>query len=148
MGSLLDGDRSFSITKFLGAPNLTYIKKFKFLFFLPFFLTCMISIALTISAQHFKKKWGGDSMPPFFHFFLIPIFRAQLQGQNPLAWRVIYIIKKLLKRRCLKCARIAHLDTWNTSYEGKKGRESKKVGNQSDFLTFRRRATYCWKAFN
>jgi hypothetical protein len=41
-------------------------------------------------------------------------------GQSPLAWKVIYIIGKLLKRRCLKWAFIAHLDIWNTSYDNKK----------------------------
>jgi hypothetical protein len=33
---------------------------------------------------------------------------------------VIYIIRKLLKRRCLKWVRITHLDIWNTSYGQKK----------------------------
>jgi hypothetical protein len=37
-----------------------------------------------------------------------------------MAWRVIYIIRKLLKRRCLKWVRITHLDIWNTSYGQKK----------------------------
>jgi hypothetical protein len=37
----------------------------------------------------------------------------------------LYINGKLLERRCLKWARIAHLDIWNTSYGHKKGRESK-----------------------
>jgi hypothetical protein len=32
-----------------------------------------------------------------------------------------YIIGKLLERRCLKSACIAHLDIWNTSYGQKKG---------------------------
>jgi hypothetical protein len=40
--------------------------------------------------------------------------------QNPSVWKVIYIIRKLLKRRCLKWACIAHLDIWNTSYDNKK----------------------------
>jgi hypothetical protein len=38
------------------------------------------------------------------------IFKAQLQGLNPSVWRVIYIIEKLLKRRCLKWAHMTHLD--------------------------------------
>jgi hypothetical protein len=46
------------------------------------------------------------------------------RSQNPLPWRVFYIFEKLLKRRCLKWARIAHLDIWNTSYGQKKGQES------------------------
>jgi hypothetical protein len=46
------------------------------------------------------------------------------RGQNASSWRVLYIIGKLLKCRCLKWARMAHLDIWNTSYGQKKGRES------------------------
>jgi hypothetical protein len=77
-------------------------------------------------------------------------------SQNPLDWRVIYIIEKLLKLRCLKWARMTHLDTLNTSYGQKKGRESNwqfdswplKVRNRPDFLTYRWRATYCWKAID
>jgi hypothetical protein len=78
------------------------------------------------------------------------------KGQNPSAWRVIYIIGKLLKCRCLKWARIAHLDIWNTSYDQKKSRKSNfqfdsqllKVKNQPDFLTCRWRVTYYWKDLN
>jgi hypothetical protein len=73
-----------------------------------------------------------------------------------MAWRIIYTIGKLLKRRCLKWARITHLDIWNTSYGQKKGRESNwqfdfrplKVGNHPDFRSCRWRATYCWKALD
>jgi len=36
---------------------------------------------------------------------------------------VPYIIEKLLKLRCMKWARIVHLDIWNTSYGQKKGSE-------------------------
>jgi hypothetical protein len=32
------------------------------------------------------------------------------RGQNPLVWRVFYIIGNLLKRRCLKWACMTHLD--------------------------------------
>jgi hypothetical protein len=78
------------------------------------------------------------------------------RGQNPLVGKVFYIIGKLLKLRWLKWACIAHLDIWNTSYDQKKGRESNwqfdsrplKVGNQPDFLIWRWRATYCWKALD
>ncbi len=42
------------------------------------------------------------------------------KGQNPLPWRVLYIIGNLLKRRCLKWACIAHLDIWNISYDQNK----------------------------
>ncbi len=51
---------------------------------------------------------------------------------------------------------MTHLDTWNTSYGQKKGRESNwqfdsrplKVENHPDFLLCRWRATYRWKALN
>jgi hypothetical protein len=70
------------------------------------------------------------------------IFRGDCRGQNPLPWIIFYIIKNLLKRRCLKWARVAHLDIWNTSYGQKKCQESNwkfdfrplKVSNQPDFL--------------
>jgi hypothetical protein len=75
------------------------------------------------------------------------------RGQNSSPWRVLYIIEKILKCRCLKWARIAHLDICNTSYGQKKGRESNwqfdsqplKVQNWPDFLACRQRVTYRWK---
>jgi hypothetical protein len=75
-------------------------------------------------------------------------------------YSVIYINEKLLKRRYLKWARIAHLDIWNTSYDQKKGRESNsrefanfdsrplKVGNRPKILGCRERATYRWKGLD
>ncbi len=82
--------------------------------------------------------------------------KRNFRGQNPSPWIVFYIIEKILKRRCLKWARIAHLDIWNTSYGQKKGRESNwqfdsrplKVGNRPDFVTCTQRATYRWKALD
>jgi hypothetical protein len=78
------------------------------------------------------------------------------RGQNSMAWSVPYIIGKLLERRCLKWARIAHLHIWNTSYGQKKGQKSNwqfdsrplKVENQPNSLAYRQRATYHWKAFD
>ncbi len=78
------------------------------------------------------------------------------RGQNSLLWRVIYIIRKLLKFRCLKWALIAHLDIWNTSYGQKKGWESNwqfdsrplKVGNWPNSLACKQRATYRWKSLD
>jgi hypothetical protein len=78
------------------------------------------------------------------------------KGQNPSFQGVLYIIKKILKRRCLKWDRIIHFDIWNTSYGKKKGRESNwqydsrplKVKNLPDFLVCRQRATYHWKTFD
>jgi hypothetical protein len=72
----------------------------------------------------------------------------------------LYINGKLLKRRCLKWARIAHLNIWDASYDQKKVRESNsrefasfdsrplKVGNRPKILRCRRRATYRWKALH
>jgi len=76
------------------------------------------------------------------------------RGQNSMACGVFNIIGKLLERRCLKWARIAHLDIWNVSYGQKQGRESncqfdsrpQKVRNRPDLLSCRGRATYPWKA--
>ncbi len=77
-----------------------------------------------------------------------------LRGQNSMAGCAPYINGKLLKCKCLKWARIAHLDIWNTSYGQKKARESNsresasfdsrplKVGNRPEILGFRKRATY------
>jgi len=78
------------------------------------------------------------------------------KGQNPLVWKVLYIIRNLLKRRCLKWACITHLNIWNTSYGQKKGRESNwqfdswplKVQNRPNFLAFRWHATYRWKSLD
>jgi hypothetical protein len=69
-------------------------------------------------------------------------FQSDLRGQNSMACNVIYLIEKLLERKCLKWVFIAHLNIWNTSYGQKEGRESnwqfdsrpKKVGNQPDLL--------------
>jgi hypothetical protein len=81
---------------------------------------------------------------------------SDCKGQNPLDWKVLYIIENLLKHRCLKWACMTHLDIWNASYGQKKGRESNwqfdfwplKVENQPDFLAFRWRATYRCKALD
>jgi hypothetical protein len=73
-----------------------------------------------------------------------------------MACGVPYIIGKLLELTCLKWARIAHLDIWNTSYGQKKGRESnwqfdsrpEKVGNQPNLLGCRGCVTYRWKGLD
>ncbi len=81
---------------------------------------------------------------------------SDCKGQNPMDWRVIYIIEKLLKLRCLKWAHMTHLGIWNTSYGQKKDRESNwkfdsrplKVGNQPNLLMYKWLATHRWKAFD
>jgi len=73
-----------------------------------------------------------------------------------MSYGVLYIIGKLLERRYLKWALIAHLDIRNTSYGQKKGWESNyhfdsrphKVRNRPDLLSFMGRATYHWKALD
>jgi hypothetical protein len=45
-------------------------------------------------------------------------FQRAISGDKPCD--IFYIIRKLLKRRCLKWAHIAHLDIWNTSHGQKK----------------------------
>jgi len=46
------------------------------------------------------------------------------RGQNTSHWGVLDVIGKVLKCRCPKCSRIAHLDICSPSYGQKKGRES------------------------
>jgi hypothetical protein len=79
-----------------------------------------------------------------------------LRGQISLPWCIFYINGKLLKRRCPKWPRNAHLDIYSSSYGQKKGWESNcqfdsrplKVGNQplSDIAS--RSATRRWKALD
>jgi hypothetical protein len=81
---------------------------------------------------------------------------SDCRGQNSMAYGVLYIIRKLLKLKCLKWVRITHSDIWNTSYGQRKGRESncqfdsrpQKVKNRPDLLSCRGRTTYRWKALN
>jgi len=81
---------------------------------------------------------------------------SDYRSQSSMSCAILYIIVKLLERRCLKWARIAHLDIWNVSYGQKKGRESncqfdsrpQKVGNRPNLLSCRGRATYRWKALD
>jgi hypothetical protein len=85
---------------------------------------------------------------------------SDCRGQTSMDCGVLYIIGKLLKRRYLKWACIAHLDIWNTSYGQKKGRESNsresasfdswrlKVENRPEILGCRERATYRWKGLD
>jgi hypothetical protein len=54
-------------------------------------------------------------------------------GQNTSHWKVLYIIGKLLKCRCLKWALMTHLDICNTSYGKKKGHH-KKSGIDPNFV--------------
>jgi hypothetical protein len=93
-------------------------------------------------------SWSPDGLSNFQN----AIARVKTQS----SWINFYIIRNLLKRRCLKWACMTHLDIWNTSYGQKKGRESnwqfdsqpQKVRNWSNFLACRWHATCRWKALN
>ncbi len=50
--------------------------------------------------------------------------KGDCRGQNPFDWKIIYIIGKVLKRRCIKWARMTHLDIWNINYGQKKAQKS------------------------
>jgi hypothetical protein len=84
------------------------------------------------------------------------ILESDYKSQNPSPWRVFYIIRKILKCKCPKWARMTHLDIDNTSYGQKKGRESnwqfdsqpQKVDNRPESLACRGRATCRWKALD
>jgi hypothetical protein len=79
-----------------------------------------------------------------------------LRGQISSPCCVLYINGKLLKRRCPKWPRIAHLDIWSSSYGKKKGRESNcqfdsrplKVENRPLPDVASRSATRRWKALD
>ncbi len=89
-----------------------------------------------------ESRWTPESL------------ESDCRGQNPLDWKVLYIIQNFLECRCLKWDLMTHLDTSNTSYAkrrvgsqiGKFNSWSLKVRNWPDFLACRWRATYCWKA--
>jgi len=76
--------------------------------------------------------------------------------QNPFDWKLLYIIGKLLERRCLKWVFMTHLGNYNKSYGQKKGLESNwqfdswplKVMNRPEFFACRWSATYHWKTLN
>jgi hypothetical protein len=79
-----------------------------------------------------------------------------LRGQISSPWCVLYINEKLLKRKCPKWPRIAHLDICSPSYGQKKGQESNcqfnfrplKVGNRLLPNVVSRNATRRWKALD
>jgi hypothetical protein len=56
--------------------------------------------------------------------WIFEFLEGNCRGQNSLDWKIPYIIENFLERRCLKCARMTHLDNWNISYGQKKGQES------------------------
>jgi hypothetical protein len=79
-----------------------------------------------------------------------------LRGQICSPWCVLHINEKLLKCKCPKWPRIAHLDICSPSYGKKKGQESNcqfdsrplKVGNRPLPDVASRSATRRWKALD
>jgi hypothetical protein len=84
------------------------------------------------------------------------IFWRWLQNQNSLDWKVHFIIGKILEPKCLEWVRMIHLNTFNTSYGQKKGKESNckfdsqplEVRNRPNLVTCRWRAIYRFKTFD
>jgi hypothetical protein len=74
------------------------------------------------------------------------------KDQDTSHWGVLYNIGNLSKCKCQKWARMSHSDTYNTSYDKKKGRESNwqfdsrplKIRNQPDLGACRWSATHLW----
>ncbi len=86
--------------------------------------------------SHFQVNSHCGSWTPKWTF---ESSKRDFRGQNPSAWKLLYIIGKILKCRCLKWACIVHLDIWNTSYGQKKGRLL-KFKNRPNLLACRWRA--------
>jgi hypothetical protein len=105
---------------------------------------CTLTLPSELPFWELESRWTPETS------------KSDCNAQNPSPWRVIYIIGKLLKRRCPKWARMTHLDICNTSYDQKKGRKSNwqfdsrpwKVRNWLDYLTCRWRVTLCWKTLD
>jgi hypothetical protein len=105
---------------------------------------CTLTLPRQLPLWEMESRWTPETS------------KSDSRGKTSIFCGVPYIIGKLLERRCLKWARIAHLDIWSISYGQKKGRESncqfdsrpQKVRNRPDLLSCRGRATYRWKALN
>jgi hypothetical protein len=104
-----------------------------------------------------RQVWGWNSHSQKWELGVLwdsRKLRAWLQGSKHLALRCSLYLEKVLKRRCRKWPCMSHLNTCNTSYGQKKGRESNwqfdsrplKVGNQPDPDMCRWIATHRWKA--
>jgi hypothetical protein len=87
-------------------------------------------------------------------WWILESLENDYRGQNPLDWKIHYIIGKLLEFICLKWVCMTHLGTWNTNYGQNKGRESNcqidyqplKLWNLLDSFACKWSATYCLKA--
>jgi len=81
------------------------------------------------------------------------IFKEGFEGSKLIGLKNSLHYWTLLRCRCLKWARMIHSNTYNISYDRKKGQESKcqfdfwplKVGNLFELRACKWCATYCWK---
>jgi hypothetical protein len=108
-------------------------------------------------ATQFERMWGRHSHSQNGDLGVLrdsENLEFDCRGQNTSPWNVLYIVGKVLKRRCWKWPRMSHLHISNTSYRWKKGLESNwqfdsrplKVGNRPDPGVCRWSATHRWKA--
>jgi hypothetical protein len=73
-------------------------------------------VAAQEEAREWRKVWGNEPShsQESFQFgslesqWTFKFLEGDCRGQNLMDWGVIYIIKKLLKHRCLKWARMTH----------------------------------------
>jgi hypothetical protein len=87
---------------------------------------------MLLGLQRMQRVWGNEPSHSQVNShcgswspkWTLEFSECSAKGQNPSVGKVIYIIGKILKRRCLQWAHMTHLDIWNTSYDQKKGRES------------------------
>ncbi len=123
---------------------------------------CNLGVTFTLlGVRESVKEWvrtlpSGFSLWELESRWTFEFLENNLKGQNSLNWKTPCNIGKILRHRCLKWACMIHLNTYNTSYGWKKGRESKyqfdswplKIRNRPDSLVCRWHATYRWKFFN
>jgi hypothetical protein len=106
------------------------------------------------------KEWTftpqGSSTLGSWSFGGLLNLQREIAGVKTQWFEEFYINGKLLERKYLKWACIAHLHIWNKSYGQKKGWESNwqfgsrpiKVLNRPNFCVCRWHVTYCWKVFD
>jgi hypothetical protein len=78
---------------------------------------CVATLTSSSQPRQGVGRWRAKKKTPEF-------LERNFRGQNSLLQGILYIIGKILKRRCLKWSYITHLDIFNTSYGQKNGRES------------------------
>jgi hypothetical protein len=113
---------------------------------------------MLLGVQESVKEWTPTfpSELPLWKLesqWILESSEGHFKSQNSLDWKVFHTMKKFLKHKCLKWARMTHLGTSNINHGQKKGRESKcqfdfrplKVKNRLNFLACKWCATYHWK---